>query len=379
MSRRSGDSPPEKIIYTYGIDILSGDYSGQQTLQSTPTNMAESIAAVESILDYTFNDKSLLVEALTHPSYSGSPSYQRLEFVGDAVLGLVVSDFVFVTYPDLDPGQLSLLRSANISTEKLARVAVKHGLHKYVRHRAAALSEKVREFVIAVEEEDDMVVHGGHMKAPKVLADIVESVVAAVYLDCGSNLKILRMIIRVLLEPLVTLNDIEEQPQPITLLYEACQKDQKNVIIRHWRKGDKNIASVYVDGRFVASGSSENKENAKLHAAEAALSKLRSSKSSVYDDFVKNIEIERAKQRVFELCNKKRWSTPIYRYAIVLCYIKIEHQSGPAHDRRHTSAVKIVICDVILDVMGEEKPRVKEAENSAAVAMLCALRESGFI
>ncbi|KVI10423.1 ribonuclease 3-like protein 2 [Cynara cardunculus var. scolymus] len=378
----SGDSRgrlSEKIIYTYGVDIVSGDYvdweTGEGTVKCT-INMEESVAAVESILGYTFNNKSLLEEALTHPSYSESPSYQRLEFVGDAVLGLVISNFVFVTYPDLDPGQLSLLRSANISTEKLARVAVNHGLYKYVRHKAAALNDKVREFVMAVQEEDNMVVHGGHMKAPKVLADIVESVAAAVYIDCGSNLQIIWMIMRVLLEPIAMLNDIEKQPQPITLLYEACQKNQKDVIIRHWRKGDRNIASVYVDGRFVASGSSDNKENAKLHAAEAAFSKLTSSKSSdpvstqMYDDFNKTIEVESAKQRVHELCNKKRWSKPIYR---------IESQSGPAHERRYISSVTIKVCDVILGVVGDEKSRVKEAESSAAVAMLCALRESGYI
>ncbi|KAI3769148.1 hypothetical protein L6452_00248 [Arctium lappa] len=381
-SRESGDSrarQSEKIVYTYGVDIVSGDYVDCESDDGTPqcrTNMEESVAAVESILRYTFNNKSLLEEALTHPSYSDSPSYQRLEFVGDAVIGLVISNFVYVNYPDLDPGQLSLLRSANISTERLARVAVNHGLYKYVRHKAAALNDKVREFVIAVQEEDDMVVHGGHMKAPKVLADIVESVAAAVYIDCESNLQILWMIIRELLDPIVMLNVIEKQPQPITLLYEACQKDQKDVIIRHWRKGDRNIASVYVDGRFVASGSSENKENAKLHAAEAALSKLTSSQSSdpmdiqMYDDFNKTIEIEGAKRRVHELCNKKRWSKPIYR---------VEQQSGPAHERRYVSSVKIKVCDVIVGVVGDEKPRVKEAETSAAVAMLCALRESGFI
>ncbi|CAL5390409.1 unnamed protein product [Camellia sinensis] len=147
------------------------------------TDMDDSVRAIEQLLNYRFNDKKLLEAVLTHPSYTDSPSYQRLEFVGDAALGLAISDSIFLAYPDLRPGQLSLLRSANISTEKLARAAVKHGLYKYVRHNAAPLDEKVRDFTLAVQQEADTVVHGGMVKAPKVLADIVEAVAAAVYAD----------------------------------------------------------------------------------------------------------------------------------------------------------------------------------------------------
>lgn len=106
-------------------------------------NMDASVRAVEELLKYRFKNVKLLEEALTHSSYTDSPSYQRLEFIGDAALGLAVSNFVYLAYPDVDPGQLSLLRSANISTEKLARVAVRHKLHRYVRHNAAALDDKV--------------------------------------------------------------------------------------------------------------------------------------------------------------------------------------------------------------------------------------------
>ncbi|CAL5392765.1 unnamed protein product [Camellia sinensis] len=80
------------------------------------------------LLNYQFNDKKLLEEALTHLFDTDSPSYQRLEFVGDAALGIAISNFIFLAYPDLHPDQLSLLRSANISTEKLARTTVRHGL-----------------------------------------------------------------------------------------------------------------------------------------------------------------------------------------------------------------------------------------------------------
>lgn len=199
----------EKIVHTYNIDIAP--YEESQSSSQCMRNMSDSIDSVEAILRYKFNNRSLLEAALTHSSYTESESYQRLELLGDAVVGLVITIFFYLAYPDVDPAQISLLRSANISTEKLARVAVRNGLYKYVRHKTILLNDKVRKFLIAVEDEDEMVVHGGQMKAPKVLADIVESVVGAVYVDCGFCLQSLWTIIRELLEPMVMLDVLEKK------------------------------------------------------------------------------------------------------------------------------------------------------------------------
>ncbi|KAM0063755.1 putative ribonuclease III [Helianthus debilis subsp. tardiflorus] len=83
-----------------------------------------------------------------------------------------------------------------------------------------------------------MAVYGGQMTAPKVLADIVESMAAAVYIDCGFNIQMIWSIFRSLLEPLVTLDGILAQPQPITALYGACRKDGKRVDIRYSKNGE---------------------------------------------------------------------------------------------------------------------------------------------
>ncbi|KAJ8429123.1 hypothetical protein Cgig2_016406 [Carnegiea gigantea] len=106
------------------------------------TGMEARMSAVEEILNYKFTNRKLLEEALTHPSYNKSPSYERLEFVGDAVLGLAFANFFYLAYPTVDQGILSLLRAANISNEKLARVAARRGLYRYVRHITAALDLK---------------------------------------------------------------------------------------------------------------------------------------------------------------------------------------------------------------------------------------------
>jgi hypothetical protein len=101
---------------------------------------AEAAARVERLLEYRFNDRSLLEEALTHQSFNGGAvSYQRLEFVGDAALGLAFTNYLYLTNPTLGPGALSSLRAANISTEKLARVAVRHGLYPLLRRNCPRL------------------------------------------------------------------------------------------------------------------------------------------------------------------------------------------------------------------------------------------------
>lgn len=341
--------------------------------------MEASVFAVEKILNYKFKNKRLLEEALTHSSYTDSASYQRMEFLGDAALGLALSNYVYLAYPQLDPGHLSLLRAANISTEKLARVAIKHGLYRFVRHNATALDDKVKEFSDAVsgEDDDDALVYGGSIKAPKILADIVESVAAAVYVDVDFDLQTFWVIFRGILEPIVTLEDLQQQPQPVTMLFERCQKQGKNVDIKHWKNEAKSIASVYVDGQFIASSSSEQKEIAKLNAAKGALLKLSNSfptnlnNVSLLDIFDgSSFEIEGAKQKLHELCGKKKWPKPNYN---------IENDMGPPHEKKFVCSVQIATVDGILYATGDERTRVKDAENSAASSMIRALQDTDYL
>ena len=134
-----------------------------------------------------------------------------------------------------------------------------------------------------------------------------------------------KKIFRGILEPIVTLEDLQQQPQPVTMLFERCQKQGKNVDIKHWKNEAKSIASVYVDGQFIASSSSEQKEIAKLNAAKGALLKLSNSfptnlnNVSLLDIFDgSSFEIEGAKQKLHELCGKKKWPKPNYKYVFHL-------------------------------------------------------------
>ncbi|KAF9602706.1 hypothetical protein IFM89_030594 [Coptis chinensis] len=122
-------------------------------------------------------------------------------------------------------GQLWLLCASNINTEKLARVAVRHGLFHFVRHNPPSLDAKVNEFSLAIKKEEqacEISAYGGKVKAPKVLADIVEPVAAAVHVNAKFDLKFMWEVFSPLLEPIIVLENLQQQP--LTMLYELCQK-----------------------------------------------------------------------------------------------------------------------------------------------------------
>jgi ribonuclease-3 len=132
----------------------------------TPLDLARSIGV-------RFTNPDLLKTALTHPSYvnergqeTGLASNQRLEYLGDSVLGLVINQYLFTEYPDYDEGILARLKSKIVSEDTLAKAAITISLGKYLY---LGRGEKAS---------------GGENK-PSVLADALEAVIAAVYLDQG--------------------------------------------------------------------------------------------------------------------------------------------------------------------------------------------------
>ncbi|CAL9126265.1 unnamed protein product [Musa acuminata var. zebrina] len=329
------------------------------------------VKEIERLLGYAFRSQSLLAEALTHSSYPDHRSYYRLEFVGDAALSLAITKHLYLTNPDLGPGRLSALRAANISTEKLARVAVRHRLYRFLRRNSHALDQMVFDFTNLVmmerEEEIGWAPYGGStVKAPKVLADIVESIAAAVYVDCNFDLELLWKVLRGILEPIITSENMDEQP--VTTLYELCQKQGRSIEIKNWKRGFVNNISVFIDGDLMGIGCSEQRSIAKLNAARDALQKL-----SALEEADMEVELSSAagngtaeekdgsKQKLNQFSSKKHWIMPMY---------KIENEEGPAHCKRFICSVQVETEGCTFITFGDPKSRVKDAENSAASKML---------
>lgn len=119
-----------------------------------------------AILGHRFRAPSLLIEALTHPSTGAGVNYQRLEFLGDRVLGLVIADMLYSRYPTLKEGSLARRLADLVRREALAAVAERIALVPHI--------------IMAKSAEED----GGRAK-PAILADVCEAVIGALYRDGG--------------------------------------------------------------------------------------------------------------------------------------------------------------------------------------------------
>lgn len=131
----------------------------------------KSIRELEKRIGYTFNNISLLETAVTHSSFANesrgrAECYERLEFVGDSVLGFVTADFLYKRQPQLSEGSMTKTRSELVCEVSLHKIAEELGLGEYMR--------------LGHGENNS----GGRTR-PSILADMVESVIAAIYLDGG--------------------------------------------------------------------------------------------------------------------------------------------------------------------------------------------------
>lgn len=118
------------------------------------------------MLGHEFGSPALLMQALTHPSLEGAQNYQRLEFVGDRVLGLAIAELLYKKFPNVKEGGLSVRLAALVRKDALAEVALKIGLDRHIRMAASA---------------DDVAGRG----KSSILADVLEAVIGAIYLDGG--------------------------------------------------------------------------------------------------------------------------------------------------------------------------------------------------
>lgn len=207
-------------------------------------------------------NESLLRQALTHRSYSyendNQPNNERLEFLGDSVLGFVVTGHLFERFGDLDEGKLSKLKNALVSATALAKVATDLGLGA---------------FMILGRGE---VQTGGNTKT-NLLADTFEALLGAVYIEGGIE-PAAALIKRLVLAPLEHHELLLENSEPKTRLQEWLQArgfEAPNYVTTHEGPDHDRTFSTTVNVAGVeAIGVARSKKNAEAQAALSALEKL---------------------------------------------------------------------------------------------------------
>ena len=217
---------------------------------------------LEARLGYTFQDRSLLQQALTHSSYAnenrgGLGSNERLEFLGDSILGMVTADHLYHAHPDLPEFYLTRTRAALVCEESLVEVADRLELGKFLRLGRGEAT-------------------GGGRERPSIRADAVEAVLAAVYLDGGlaeARKIVQRFILARETEKAVT-RDYK------TALQELVQRESGQVLayrlIGQSGPDHAKVFTVEVDlnGKAVGRGTGHSKKEAEQMAARSAVEML---------------------------------------------------------------------------------------------------------
>ncbi|VAH67440.1 unnamed protein product [Triticum turgidum subsp. durum] len=277
------------VLKWLGINVeVEEELIGQFLSASVQTYLPKNdvIEKVEAKLGYVFLMKGLLLEALTHPSLQESAegySYERLEFLGDAVLDILLTRHLFSSHKDTDEGELTDLRSASVNNENFAQLAVKHKLYQFLQHSSGKLPENITEYVDSLENSSTdklNLLSDAALRGPKVLGDVVESIAGAILIDRKLDLEVVWGIFKPLLSPIVTPEKLELPP--FRELLEWCNKSGYFLGIKctdgiKRTDGDKIEATLDVQLKetlLVRQGCGKSKKDAKAHAASMLLKDL---------------------------------------------------------------------------------------------------------
>ncbi len=214
-------------------------------------------------LNISYKNIDLYVLSLTHPSFNADANtkhedYERLEFMGDSVLGFVCADLIFQIHSDMDQGNMSKLRSYLVKTSSLANYARKIELYKYIRAGHSISAEQVS-------------------KSNKILEDVFEALVGAIYLDQG--IKVVTRYLTGFLKEDIENTDLSVLTDPKTRLQEEMQAEHRDsvkyVVIKEEGPAHDRVFTVNVmfNDIVLATGTGKSKKAAEEDAASKALAK----------------------------------------------------------------------------------------------------------
>ena len=217
---------------------------------------------LESILGYSFKNSELLKTALMHPSYANEKGLkednQRLEFLGDAVLGLIITEYLYKKYPDKQEGHMSKLKSVLVSRHVLADLAKTKRLNEFLLLGAGESKSK------------------GYEK-PSNLADVFESLIGAIYLDSGMDE------VKILLADLMAMdvNKQEKHKNYKSVVQELAQAKfgrmpQYKVIKEEGPEHEKFFTiEVSIGKKYKARGQGKTKKSAEQMAGKIILEMIK--------------------------------------------------------------------------------------------------------
>lgn len=216
---------------------------------------------LEERLGYAFKDKRLIIEALTHKSFKKPYNNERLEFLGDAVLDLIVGEYLFFKFPKSDEGMLSKIRASLVNESGFTLLAKEINLGDYI-------------FISLAEENND-----GRSKS-SLLSNAFEAIIGAIYLEAG--LRVAKDISIKLLEESHPRIDLESLSKDYKTALQELTQATHGVTPTYEMLGSsgpdhKKIfeIAIILDGNTIAKAKGKSKKDAQQKAALIALDKLK--------------------------------------------------------------------------------------------------------
>lgn len=219
---------------------------------------------LEENIGYKFKNKSLLKQALIHKSYAYEhkvESNEKLEFLGDSILEFVSSKYIYKKYPNLREGEMTKVRATVVCEESLYKIAKRHNFSDFLYLGKSQL-------------------HTGENKRPAIMADSVEAVIAAIYLDSGIQ-QASKFIVNNLKEAIEYATKHVGFKDYKTALQEKLQihgdvKIEYEITKEIGPDHNKFFeAQVKCNGKILAKGEGKSKKDAHMHAAKKALENIK--------------------------------------------------------------------------------------------------------
>lgn len=215
---------------------------------------------LEAKLDYQFSDQTLLKQALTHRSM-GKSNNERLEFIGDSVLGLVISTEIYERFPEIDEGELSRRRASLVRGDTLAEIALELSLGDYIILGSGELKS-------------------GGFRRESILGNTLEAIIGSVYLESGSD-AVWKLILNLYKDRIDSVSQIENLKDPKTRLQEFLQSRQKSLpvydivdIIGNPPNQTFKVSCSLYDPEIIITGEGTSRRKAEQEAAQKVLDKI---------------------------------------------------------------------------------------------------------
>ncbi|OAY54204.1 endoribonuclease Dicer homolog 3 isoform X4 [Manihot esculenta] len=270
------------VMKWLGMDVKFDPSSVDEAISSASLRSympkENEVRSLESKLGYTFSIKFLIQEAMTHASMQEQGvgyCYQRLEFLGDSVLDLLITWHLYQSHKNIDPGDLTDLRSASVNNENFAQIVVRWELYKHLQHCSTLLLSQITEYLESFCQSDEATKSSTIPKGPKALADFLESVAGAVLVDTKFNLDEVWRIFKPLLSPIATPESLELPPmRELTELCDSHGYSKKETCSIKNDIVHAHLRLQLNDVLLVGDGYDRNRKAAKGKAASHLLKEL---------------------------------------------------------------------------------------------------------